>query len=91
MNKGVLFVMPMAAFNLTVVSNLEEDLEDAIDRINFMREEMDNILPILIDNYNIDQLLIIGMNEEYITGIGEQIVNILEDKDVEIVIVLPEE
>lgn len=91
MNKGVLFVMPMAAFNLTVVSDLESDIEDAIDRINFMQEEMNELLPILVDSYELDQLLIIGMNQEYLKGIGQQIAEILNNKNIEIIIMLPEE
>ena len=91
MNKGILFVMPMAAFNLTVVSDLEGDMEDAIDRINFMQEEIDGMLPMLIDTYEIDQLLVIGMNQEYLEGIGKQIAEILDNKDIEIIIMLPEE
>lgn len=89
MNKGVLFAMPLAAFILSIVDNFES--ENTIDQITFMQDEMAQLIPELVNKYQIDQLMLVGMENAYTEGIGRQLVNILKNDDIEIIVVIPEE
>lgn len=90
MSKGIIFTAPLAAFTLNIVDDFES--EEIIEQISFMQNDMAVFIPELVDTYKIDQLMIVGINQIYIEGIGRQLVNILKDKDIEIIIfAIPEE
>lgn len=89
MSKGIIFTVPLAAFTLNIIDNFE--LEEAVEQISFMQEDMADFIPGLVDTYKIDQLMVVGMNQQYTEGIGRQLVDILEDKDIEIIVAIPED
>ena len=89
MSKGIIFTAPLAAFTLNIIDDFES--EEIVEQISFMQNDMTVFIPELVDTYKIDQLMIVGINQQYTEGISRQLVDILKDKDIEIIIAIPEE
>lgn len=90
MNKGILYATPLAAFTLTVIKDFESN-QEPLDSITLMQDEMAQLMPMLIDTHQINQLMVVGLNKNYIEGIGYQLIDILKDKKIEIIVAISSE
>lgn len=71
---------------------LQDSFEgEETDRYTLFHQELPDRLPMLVKEHNVDELMLVGGEGEFIAGLGKQIYNILEDEDITIIIVNPEE
>lgn len=89
MNKIVLFALPGAAFPVIVLQDSFEGEE--IERYTLFHQELPEKLPTIVNDNNVDEIMLVGGEGEFIAGLGKQVYNILENEDVTIIIVNPEE
>lgn len=88
MNKAVLFAVPGSEFSMSI---FEEDENEPLDSINFNYDEMTNLLPTLVNAYNLEKLMIVDTVSNYIDGVSKQVVQALKDFDIDITVATPGE